>query len=211
MMNPTLAKAAANLKRRVPQSGHGRALPSLWLMSDGRRLADPEAVLAVLPRGAGFILRHYDAPDRAALAARLAALCRKRGIVLVIAGDWRLAARVGAAGVHLAEHAAHKGPDAGARLWRRNKARLLTVAAHGASGLRRARDLKASAVLLSPVFTTPSHPERRTLGVTRLAALTRMMSVPVIALGGISAANIGGLRNSGCAGIAGIGFILEKN
>src|SRR4051812_18344269 len=125
MLHPTLAKAAANLKRRAVRRAH-QPMPAVWLMSDATRLPDPAAALSGLPRGAGVILRHYGAADRAGLADRLARLCRARGLVLVIAGDWRLAARVGAMGVHLAEHAARRGPTPGARLWRRAKARLLT-------------------------------------------------------------------------------------
>lgn len=202
-MNPTLSKAALNLKRRARKS-----TPALWLMSDEQRLRDPEAAVAALPRGSAVILRHYGARDRQDLALRLADLCRKRGLVLLVAGDWTLAARVGAAGLHLGEQAARRGPGAGARLWLRRGRRLLTVAAHGEDGVRRARDLQASAILLSPVFVTASHPERRPLRHTRLAAITRNTAVPVMALGGITAANIARLSHSGCAGIAGIGFAL---
>ena len=96
-MNPKLTNAAANLKRRA-KTYSAQEVPAIWLMTDELRLPDPEAAMAALPRGAAVILRHYDAGDRAALAKRLALLCRQRGIALLIAGDWRLAAAVGAAG-----------------------------------------------------------------------------------------------------------------
>lgn len=207
-MNPTLAKAAANLKRRA-QNHVPRDVPAIWLMSDEKRLPDPTAALATLPRGAAVILRHYGAPRRAALAEKLAALCYRRGLHLIVAGDWRLAARVQAHGLHLAEHAAHRGPSPGARLWLRQKGRVLTAAAHGPRGLREATSLGASGVLLSPVFKTASHPDRAPLAVTRVASMTRMAKIPVIALGGITGANIARLRHSGCAGIAGISFALS--
>jgi len=208
-MNPTLTKAAANLKRRAQRRGtYSRTLPSLWLMSDEKRLPDPAVALASLPRGAALILRHYDAAGRDALALRLAHLCRRRGIALMVAGDWRLAAKVGAAGVHLPEHLTRTGLPPGGRLWLRGKRRLLTMAAHSAVGLRRAQSQKASAVLLAPIFATASHPGRKALGVTRSAGMIRKARVPVVALGGITPASINALRNSGCAGVAGIGFAL---
>jgi thiamine-phosphate pyrophosphorylase len=206
-MDPTLAKAAANLKRRARARG-AHALPAVWLMSDDTRLADPETTAATLPRGAAVIVRHYAAQDRKALAVRLARICRRRGLKLIIAGDWRLAAATGAAGLHLAEHATRRGPESGARLWLRRK--LLTLAAHGPTSLRRAAHFNAAAVLLSPVFTTASHPDRVPLGHVRIAAMTRAARTPVIALGGITARNINRLRHSGCAGIAGIGFALKS-
>ena len=45
-----------------------RPLPRLWLLSDERNDAGLEAALRRLPRGSGFIYRHYHLP----LAARLA-------------------------------------------------------------------------------------------------------------------------------------------
>ena len=148
-MNPTLAKAAANLKRRARSP-----LPAIWLMSDAKRLPDPETAMRALPRGSALILRHTDAGHLGRLARRLAPICLQRGVVLLIAGDWRLAASVGAAGVHLSEQAAHRGLAPGGRLWARR--RIVTAAAHGARGLRAGKS--TSAVLLAPVFATKSHP-----------------------------------------------------
>jgi len=206
-MNPTLAKAAANLKRRAKSA----ALPAVWLMSDEARMPDPVSALAALPRGSAVILRHYGSHDRVALAHRLARACRKFGMRLIVAGDWRLAARVDAAGLHLAEHAARRGAAPGARLWLRRKSRILSVAAHGPAGIARGGKCRAAAVLLSPVFPTASHPGRQPLAQTGVAAMTRTSSVPVIGLGGITARTIARLSHSGCAGIAGIGFALTPD
>jgi len=116
----TLSNTAAELKRRARVKD--RWLPSLWLMTDDARLPDPEAAIRSLPPGAGVIFRHYGHKDRAMLATRLAALCRQRRLVFFVAGDWRLAAGVGAAGLHLPEYLARQGAAAGARLWRESTA-----------------------------------------------------------------------------------------
>ncbi len=212
-MHWTLANAAANLKRRAKkrERPRGLPLPALWLVTDESRLPDPMAALAQLPRGAGLILRHYGVADRTLLAKRLAAACRRRGVALLIAGDWRLAASVGAAGVHLGEHAARRGLSSGGSLWLRLSRKLLTVAAHGPRGLRRAVQLNAAAAVLAPIFKTASHPSRIPLGIARAAALVRKTSVPVLALGGVTASTIKGLQHSGCAGVAGIGFAYPPN
>ena len=76
-------------------------LPRLWLFTDDRRLPDPRAAVARLPRGrAGVVLRHDRDPARAGLGRDLARICRARRLVLVVAGDVRLAAAL-KAGVHL--------------------------------------------------------------------------------------------------------------
>ncbi len=204
MMHPTLSNTVPNLKRR--------ALPRLWLMSDARRLPDPTGVLKTLPRGAALILRHTNPKIRKTLARRLAPLCRRRGIAFLVAGDWRLAAAVGADGLHLSEQAAQFGPSPGARLWLKHGRRLLTVAAHGRRALERAARRGASAAILAPVFRTASHPKRTPLGHVRLAAMIRSIRrsvrIPVVALGGITRAKMNALRGTGVHGIAGIGFAL---
>ena len=75
--------------------------PVLWLFTDARRLPDPRPAAARLPRGlAGIVLRHDGDPARSALGRDLARICRARRLVLVVAGDVRLA-RALRAGVHL--------------------------------------------------------------------------------------------------------------
>ena len=65
-------------------------LPAAWFLADRARSPDPIGTIARLPRGVGVILRDYGAPDRADLARRVAALCRRQRRVLLIAGDARL-------------------------------------------------------------------------------------------------------------------------
>lgn len=181
-----------------------RGLPGLLLMTDARRLPDPLVAVAHLPRGSGVILRHYGDPAREALACKLARLCARRGLVLLVAGDGALAARIGARGLHL--------PEARAREIRRfRRARptwLITVAAHSWPALRAAAG--ADAALLSPVFATRSHPGARPLGVLRFAALARRSPVPAYALGGIGAANLRRLKGSCLAGAAAISEFMPR-
>ena len=179
-------------------------------MTDAARLADPLPALDRLPPGSAVILRHYDAPDRRPLAAKVAARCRQLGLKFLVAGAWRLAAHVGADGLHLAAYLARRGPEPGARLWLKRKTRFLTVAAHGARGLARARFIRADAALLSPVFATASHPGVRPLGLTRAAMLIRAARLPVMALGGIALEDAHMLRGRGFAGVAGIGFGIRS-
>jgi thiamine-phosphate pyrophosphorylase len=195
----TLTNTATKLKQ------HG-ALPALWLMTDTDRMPDPIPHVARLPRGSAVILRHYNFAGKVALAQRLAILCRARGISLIVAGDWRLAAQMQASGLHLPEYMSRSGLPAGARLWQRLGQRWLTVAAHDSKGLRRACALNASAAILAPVFPTRSHPNKAVLGAQRFGRMVRCAHVPVVALGGVDETTIASLMTSGCVGIAGIGF-----
>jgi len=203
-MAKTLAEAARRLNSPPPgRGGRCRSLPALYLMT-APRLPDPVAAARRLPRGAAVVLRHYDAPDRAKLAEDLARVARERGLTLLVAGDWRLAAAVGAGGLHLPEGLARHGLLAPALAWRRRSGALLTVAAHGERALRQAERLGADAVFLSPVFPTHSHPGAPTLGPVRFAALAGAASLPVIALGGLTATTVQRLQGTVAGGVAAV-------
>ncbi len=188
-----LARAARRMRRGAP--------PALVLVVDRARLADPLGAARRLPPGAVVLLRDYAAPDRAAFARALAALCRRRRLAFVVAGDWRLAARLGA-GLHM--------PEALARPRRSARLRLRTTAAHGAAGLRRAARAGAGMALLSPAFPTASHPGAPALGPVRFAALARAARLPVIALGGVDARRARRLAGTGARGAAAVAALAPR-
>src|SRR5262245_29891280 len=135
-----LAWAFARQRRRPK-------LPRLWLFTDGRRLPDPRPAVSRLPRGrAGVVFRHDGEPGRAALGHDLRKLCRQRRLALVVAGDPRLAATLGA-GMHLR---AGRWPTVIRRPG------LITSSAHSLTDLRRAWQAGAALAFLSPAFPTVS-------------------------------------------------------
>ncbi len=193
----TLAELARRLNLRNRKIT-GRRLPATILMTDAVRLPDPTNAIAGLPPGSAVIFRHYQAAERATLAAELANCCRTCGLSFLVAGDGQLALRVGAAGLHLPER-----QIATAAVWRRRRPDwLITVAAHSLTALKRAT--AADAALLSPVFATASHPGARVLGPGRFTSLARCAPVPVYALGGVNAETAHALRFSPAIGLAAI-------
>jgi thiamine-phosphate pyrophosphorylase len=200
MSAATLTKLSLRLNHR---SGDFGRLPGVILLTDAARLADPVPVAAALPHGSGIILRHYEVPGREALGRELMTLCRRRGLVLLVAGDARLAWRLGAHGIHLPEWQVRRAPVLPHRPgW------LVTAAAHSQGSLHQAGQRGVDAVLLSPVFPTASHPGAPALGALRFAAMTRSCPLPIYALGGIAAGNAARLTNSGAAGIAAISGLV---
>ncbi len=196
-MDPRLVAWARAVKARRTRSR--RALPVLWLFTDERRLADPRPSVAKLPRGhAGVVLRHDGDPCREALGRALARLCRARRLALVVAGDTRLAAALGA-GVHLR---GGRWPDHA-----RTRRGPLTSSAHGQVELRRARRAGADLAFLSPAFPTQSHPEVIGLGPVRWSRLARGACLPVAALGGIDHAAVRRLPVRLCSGMGAIGAL----
>jgi thiamine-phosphate pyrophosphorylase len=143
------------------------------------------------------VFRHDDDPNRAALGRDLARICRARRLVLVVAGDVRLAAAL-RAGVHLRSG---RWP---AQIRTRG---FVTSSAHGFPDLRRAARACVTLAFLSPVFPTASHPEARTLGPVRWSDLARHATIGVAALGGIDGTTIYRLPRVLCRAVGAIGAL----
>ena len=197
-----LARAA----RALNAATQAQRLPPLILMTDETRLADPIVAARALPKGSAVILRHTDAKARHRLAGALKEIARSRGLWLLIANDAALAIRIGADGLHLSETRMREA----AHFKALRPSWLITAAAHSARALVLAANARADAALLAPIFETRSHEARRPLGVARARLMGARAGLPVYALGGIDAANVGRLYGAQLAGIAAIGGLIPE-
>lgn len=154
--------------------------PRRWFLTDSRLGEQVWTVLAGLPQDVGVIVRVKNLKRDKPLARRLIAACRKRGLTALLAGPVAMALELQADGAHLPEAEARRGSNR-----RPHAGFYLTAAAHSRPALIRAERLGVDGAFLSPVFPTRSHPDARTLGPLRFGLLTRGLSVPVLALGGM--------------------------
>jgi len=183
-------------------------LPSRLLAVTDRKLAASpllETAHAAIEGGATWIwLRDRDLPagEREDIAARLIAMTAGRAR-LTIGGDVELARRVGAHGVHLPT-----GSDLQAARARLGTRSLIGVSAHGRSDLEAAKAAGADYATLSPIFASASKPGYGpAVGLDGLAAAASC-GLPVVALGGVTAANAKDCLQAGAAGIAVMGGIF---
>ena len=118
-------------------------------------------------------------------------------------------------GILLLYHDIPKGRRARlkAKLRRVAIARRLTIADEAAGEAARVHDVheirdagmkRLPLLFLSPVFATRSHPDWRPMPRMRAAALARLASAPVIALGGMDGRRFARVRRLGFQGWAGI-------
>lgn len=186
--------------RRLNRAAGAPPIPALFFFTDPVRTPDPLAIVAGLPRGAAVVYRHFGATDRARVARALKRACRRRGALLLIAGDPELARRVGADGVHWPERLlpARRNTGDGA---------LVTAAAHSAAAIARAAAYGVDACVLSPVFPTESASRRVPLGPFHASQLARGAGMPVLALGGITPKTARLLAGRGFAGVAAVGAL----
>lgn len=82
--------------------------------------------------------------------------------------------------------------------------RLVGASCHTTWELEQAARLGLDYALLSPVFSTPSHPQAIALGWARFSELVEQASLPVYALGGLDVHAIPTARRHGAQGIAAI-------
>jgi thiamine-phosphate pyrophosphorylase len=184
----------------------GRAdLPPVILMSDVQRLPDPGPLLALLSAGCAVLVRHPDIVARRTLAERLLPQTRARGLKLLVSDDIPLARALGADGLHLPER---RMLDSGTI--RRRWSGLLTAAAHSPRALQVAGRIGCDAAILSPVFPTASHPGRPPIGLSRFLVWSRAAPLPIYALGGVTAANVGRLGGANVVGVAAIGGLQTE-
>lgn len=173
-----------------------KTLPDLWLISDARNDAALEGALARLPRGSGFVFRHYhlNGPERLARFRALRRIARARGHRVVLADSALTAREWGADGIYGSPRA----------LWPRRAGLIHLATAHDLGELGLAARLGADAALLSPVFPTATHPGGRSLGAVRFRLLARQAGLPVIALGGMTASRARTLKWQRWAAIDGL-------
>lgn len=154
-----------------------RALPNLWLLSDARNDAVLQDALANLPRGSGFIFRHYhlDARERRERYHALQAAARSNGHLVILSDSAAKARLWKADGVY--------GPAA---RMPKDDGLLKIITAHDWKEIVAAGRAHADAIMLSPVFPTRSHPGGKALGPVRFRMLAGKAKAPIIALGGMT-------------------------
>lgn len=175
-------------------------------MSDGPRSSAGRPLLEVieaLARGGVELVvlreRSWSGAEWTEAARRLVPL-RARGLRVVASRRLDCARALGLDGVHLGAEAV---PVAEARAFLGGGA-LIGYSAHRADEARAAAAAGASYVTLSPVFATDSKPGTPPRGVDWLREAARGLPLPVLALGGLSAARVAEVRAAGAHGVAAV-------
>ena len=181
-------------------TGRQRPLPRAWLMTDermGERLW--EAIDRLPIKHAGIVFRHYRSPPdvRAALAGRIADICRRRGLTLAIAADSDLARSLSADLVHNPIEVPTGLP--------------FSRAVHSIDEAAVAKADGAALVFVSPIYPTSSHPGRRPLYRPLASRIAKAGGAPAIALGGMNALKFARLEREGFYGWAGIDAWLNAD
>ena len=169
-----------------------------------------ERVEVVLTAGATWLQyrnKSADASLRARQARLLQAACARHDVPLIVNDDWRLAAAVGADGVHLGEDdgeivtaRAALGPDA-------------IIGASCYDSLELARNAVAAGadyVAFGALFPSPTKPNARVAKPGLLSAAAPL-GVPLVAIGGITPDNGASLVDAGADLLAVISGVFDAS
>jgi thiamine-phosphate pyrophosphorylase len=183
------------------------ARDGLYAITDGPRADLVEACAAAI--GGGAVLLQYrdktgDDTRRLAEARALAALCARHRIALIVNDDIELAVASGAAGVHLGED------DADIAAARRRLGAQAIIGASCYDSLERARALTAAGadyLAFGAFHPSPTKPRART-ATPQLLRDAKALCVPLVAIGGITAANGAALIEAGANYLAAISSVF---
>lgn len=195
----TLAKALG-----TTQSGLDRlAGTRLYVLVDGGECTEAFGMLveALSEAGADLIqLRDKRLDDRtlAERAKRLAAICRKHGVLSIVNDRPDIAAVAGADGVHLGQE---ELSVADARRVVGNRA-LVGVSTHTVEQARVAVLDGADYLGVGPTFPTPTKSFDEFPGLGFVRAVAAEISLPAFAIGGINAENVASVCEAGLYRVA---------
>lgn len=180
-------------------------LPTEYLITAEE--SDDEVFLAKLERalredGIRLVQLRAKSLDEAAYLARAEkalSLCRSHGARLLLNAEPELLQQVDADGVHLTSErlmTLERRPVA--------QGKWLSASTHDAGQLEQAARIGCDFVTLSPLRTTPTHPDAAPLGWHDFQQLVEPAGMPVFALGGMTRHDANHARAVGAQGIASI-------
>jgi thiamine-phosphate pyrophosphorylase len=186
--------------------------PVLALVTDRRRAKGGNLAAAVDAAVRGgvsvVVLREKDLPagELLCLACQLREVTRDRA-ALVVNDRVDVALAAGADGVHLGENAL---PVRAARAVAGTRTPFLVGrSVHSHEGAVRAAAEGADYLLLGTIFPSASHPGEPAAGVSLIRQVAPQVSLPVLAIGGVTASNARECVAAGAAGVAVISALLE--
>ncbi len=183
------------------------------LREEGKLVPSLKAVIAAAPQRISFIqLREQvtgsettcSDEELAEITAELLPLCDDAGIGLLVNRNASFANSANLNGIHIG-----KPVDAIREEREVVGDKIIGYSAHSSDEAIVAFSYGADYVVLSPIYAPLSKVSKRPpIGVRALKELRRSEDKPVVALGGITAANAGECRKAGASGIAVISSVL---
>ena len=168
-----------------------------------------DKVKAAIDGGVTFVQlreKHISDSQMLELALSLLPLCRRQGVPFVINDNVKVALKSGADGVHIGQD------DMALKEARRQLGddKIIGVSAHTVDEAVAAEKGGADYLGVGAVFGTSTKADAGRISFKTLSEIVKAVSIPVVAIGGINAANILQLKGSGICGAAVVSALFSK-
>ena len=188
-----------------------RASMLLYAVTDRMWLKEGESLVSVaesvLQNGATFLqIREKDLDEERfeEESEQLTALCKTYRVPFVVNDSVEIALQCDADGVHVGQSDI-RGRDIRAMI---GPDKILGISAGTVEEAVAAERAGADYIGVGAVFDTSTKKITRAMGVEELRSISRSVSIPVVAIGGINAGNILQLSGSGVDGVAVVSAIF---
>ena len=141
---------------------------------------------------------------RGKVIAALAAVTKDRAL-LIANGDWEANVREGVRKVHLPE----KSLPVGVVKFRIGNGAMVGKSVHSVEAAAQAEKGGADYLVLGTIFASASHPDIAPAGLEILREVCAAVSVPVLAIGGVTPENAAECLAAGAAGVAVLSPIMR--
>lgn len=188
-------------KRHKPASIKGVYL----ITDDGDHL--PERVRAAIAGGVAAVQFRYKKPDeieKYRLAREIRALCSESGTPFIVNDDLRLAQDVDADGLHLGQD--DGSPEEARKALGPNK--LIGVSTHSEEEAIAAEAAGADYIGLGAMFSSNSKNIQHLIGPATLKEIRSRISLPIVAIGGITRDNASAVIDAGADSLAVISSVM---
>lgn len=185
---------------------------ALYAITDRHWLKDEtlyDQVRKAIEGGATFIQlreKHLDKDEFLKEATEIKALCAEYKVPFVINDDVDIALKIDADGVHVGQSDMKAG-DVRAKL---GPDKIIGVSAQTVEQALLAEKNGADYLGVGAVFATSTKEDAVEVGPEVLKAICKAVSIPVVAIGGITKDNVIWLKGSGIAGIAVISAVFAQ-
>lgn len=173
---------------------------------------DPASVVEEAIRGGATMIQFREKGSKAArlaakedLARRIQAICRRHGVPFIVNDDVELALALNADGVHIGQD-----DEPAAQVRERIGDKILGVSVHSTAEARLAEELGADYLGVGPIYPTASKEDaQQPQGTEIIQRLTKLTSMPIVAIGGITADRAPHVIQAGADGVAVISAITH--
>lgn len=139
-------------------------------------------------------------------AAEIQKLCRQYAVPLIINDNVEIALQINADGVHVGQ----SDMEAGMVREKLGKEKIIGVSARTVEQAVLAEQHGADYLGVGAVFPTGTKPDANSVSYETLREICSSVSIPVVAIGGITGENVDALRGSKIAGIAVVSAIFAQ-